>query len=64
MTRPKLGSSPTVYRQFKLPKDMADAFAERCGEMDVTQSDQLRSLVDRWLKQTDAPALWVKSTRS
>ncbi len=50
--RPLSRTSKTVVTKFKLPSDLADAFALRCGSLGYTKSDQLRLLVERWLRQT------------
>ncbi len=52
MSRPTLGDTKTVTKKFKLPEEDSDAFAERCRDMGTRQSDQLRTLVERWLRQT------------
>ena len=50
--RPLSRTSKTVVAKFKLPSELADAFALRCGALCYTKSDMLRILVERWLRQT------------
>lgn len=62
MSRPTLGDTVTVSKKFKLPAALSDEFAGRCDDLGITQSDQLRTLVERWLRQTaEIARLKVKS---
>ncbi len=57
MSRPTLDAdSPTAIKKFKLPLVLSEAFADRCATIGHTQSEQLRTLIERWLRQTAAIA--------
>lgn len=57
MSRARLDArSKTVLKQFKLPSSLARDFAARCRELGYSQSDMLRTLAERWLRQTAAMA--------
>ena len=52
MGRRKLAESTNVEK-FHIPEEEAEAFRARCKRLGRTRSEVLRSLVAKWLRQTD-----------
>lgn len=53
MSRPPLSvDAVTVVKKYKVPANLAADFAERCESLGYSQSETIRTLVERWLRQT------------
>lgn len=52
MARLQLGKTETVNDSFKMPSELKEAFGARCASLEMTKSEVVRMLIERWLRQT------------
>lgn len=51
MGRHRIGTEAAVIRAVRLPGEMAEAFQEACEARGETESEVIRKLIARWLRQ-------------